>query len=801
MSKSAGRNPDSHPTSPSRARAGARISELRELLDRANRAYYIDAQPIMSDREFDALLEELAQLESQHPEFDDPDSPTKRVGGQPISGFRTVRHAKPMLSIDNSYSEPDVREWWNRMERAIAELHGAGRSTPKCHRDRGGAVLFTDDAAPTGRDLPQSRIQVACDPKIDGVAISLRYENGRLLHALTRGDGVAGDDVTHAVRTIAAVPLRLSHASQSDNSGSKQTAIPEVLEIRGEVFMPLKEFERVNSEREADDLELFRNPRNATAGTLKNLDPKIAASRRLGFLAHGRGEVSDPRFARSHSDFLARISELGVAVNEATLADSVEQVLQIIRDFAPRRHELPCAIDGMVIRIDDWSLQDALGSTSKSPRWVIAYKYPPERKITRLIRVDHQVGKSGKITPRAAMEPLLLSGTMVQHATLHNYGLVRKKDIRIGDYIEVEKAGEIIPYVEGVVLTKRNAKAVRPIEPPEACPVCGGPVEIEPPEGVNNPESETARRCVNPECPAQLREKLIWFAGRKQMDIDGLGEKTVDQILATNRPPDDPARAEAGVPTDAAPIPLGSFADIFRLHRHADALVRLERMGEKKVQNLLAGIESAKSRGLAKVLAGMGIRHVGDATAKALCRLFPDLDSLLAAEEWQLRPKHAATSASERKRLGITDDPKDLPETGLGQLTAPIVYAYLHSPQARKTFKELREQGVDLTSREFSRAGSASRSASGAASTDNPFSGKTIVLTGSLESYEREDLKDVLERLGAKVTGSVSRNTHLVIAGESAGSKLDKARELGTEVWDEPKLLAALKQSGIEPPG
>jgi DNA ligase (NAD+) len=384
---------------------------------------------------------------------------------------------------------------------------------------------------------------------------------------------------------------------------------------------------------------------------------------------------------------------------------------------------------------------------------------------------------------------VLVAGTTVQHATLHNYGQVRKKDIRIGDTVEVEKAGEIIPYVVGVVLEKRPAGAKK-VQPPERCPECGGPVEIEPPEAADDAELETGRECVNPECPAQIREKLIWFAGRKQMDIEGLGEKTVDQIRATALPRGDRRRAEYGVPAEAGAIPLESFADIFRLKDHRDDLLALERMGEKKMDNLLEGIEAAKTRGLAKVLAGMGIRHVGDTTAKLLARAFPDLKALHAASIVELMPTAVQNmSTPRREKLGIKALPDRVYETGLGEETAPVVHAYLHSPAAKKTFEELRAVGVDLTSKDYREPGK--RGAGG-----GRFAGKTMVITGTLENYERTALSELLESLGAKVSGSVSRNTSVVIVGREAGSKLDKAKELGVETWDEARLLKELKAAG-----
>jgi DNA ligase (NAD+) len=710
-----------------------RVATLRARLEQANRAYYTRADPIMSDREYDQMLAELASLEAEHPELDDPLSPSHRVGDEPIGGFEQHRHALPMLSIDNSYSPEDVRAWVERVARNL----GAG----------GG--LF---------DAPA----LACDAKIDGVAVSLRYENGRLARALTRGDGVTGDDVTHAIKTIGSLPLTLDPA-------------PAVLEVRGEVFLPNAEFERINREREDNGEEPFMNPRNACAGTIKQLDPRAIARRRLNFLAHGRGAVSDQAFAPSHTGFIARLESLGVPVNPVLAVETdAAGVTRAIDVFARQRHQADHQTDGMVVRVDDYALQDALGSTSKSPRWIIAYKYPAERKTTVLLAVEDMVGKSGKITPRATMEPVLLAGSTVKHATLHNYGIVRQKDIWIGDTIEVEKAGDVIPYVVAVVPDKRPRKAKK-VSPPERCPACDGPVEIEPPEADpgkgGDPILETSRRCLNPECPAQIREKLIWFAGRRQMDIEGLGEQTIDQIRAQ---------------TD---IPLNHFADIFRLHEHRQTLLALDRMGDKKLENLLAGIERAKGRGLARLLAALGISHVGSATAKALARVFPDLDALLSAELWRLMPK-AVNRLSRPARLallGSEDEVSPEYDTGLGEDTAPAVYAYLHSEAARDTFRRLRQAGVDTTSADYAPPGPGPTS-------DSPVSGKTVVLTGTLSRYQRDELKEKLETLGAKVTGSVSSKTDLVIAGEKAGSKLDRANELGIEVWDEARLIEALGQ-------
>jgi DNA ligase (NAD+) len=750
-----------------------RIAELRTLLHRANRAYYADASPIMSDREFDELLAELVRLEAAHTELDDPNSPTRRVGGEPIKGFRTLPHAVPMLSIDNTYSESEVRAWVVRVTNALA--HPAREPEAPA---RGGTRKPRVEAPSLFVSAPSEALRFACDPKVDGVAVSLRYERGRLAHALTRGDGTKGDDITHAVRTIGAIPLVLA-------ADEKSPTIPDILEVRGEIFMPLSAFATLNEQLEAAGEEPVMNPRNATAGTLKRLDPKAAAERRLSFVAHGRGECSDAAFAASYSEFCAKIRALGLPTSpHARFVEDAEGILAEIRAFDTLRRELDHATDGMVVRVDSFAQQASLGVTAKSPRWCVAYKYPAERKTTVLLDVLHQVGKTGKITPRAVLEPVLLAGTTVQHATLHNYGRLRdaavfvgtqptddRTDIRLGDTVYVEKAGEIIPQVMGVEKTNRPARARR-VSPPDTCPECGGTVEVEPPEAIDSPTLETTRRCVNPECPAQVREKLIWFAGRHQMDIEGLGESTIDQIRATGT------------------IPLDHFADIFRLAEHREAILALDRMGEKKVENLLAGIEDAKTRGLARVLAGMGIRHVGSATAKALARAFPDLDALLGAEPWRLMPM-AVNRMSAKKRTALTGsaDPVDEYETGLGEDTAPVVHAYLHSPAARKTFADLRAAGVDLSSRDFAPRAAAARP-------DSPFAGKTVVLTGTLDTFQRAELSELLESLGAKVTGSVSRKTDLVIAGREAGSKLDKAHELGIEVWDEARLTAALPTPG-----
>ncbi len=675
-----------------------RIQELRELLERANRTYYVDAAPIMADSEYDALMEELLALEAAHPELFDPESPSQRVGGQPIGGFRQVRHAVRMMSIDNTYGIEDLRAWH---ERVVKGLEG--------------------DAGVT----------YVCDPKIDGVAVSLRYEGGRLSIAATRGDGEVGDDVTAQCRTIRAIPLRLH------GDGARVS----LLEVRGEVYMPNREFERINREREAAGEPVFANARNATAGTLKHLDPKVSGERRLGFVAHGRGEVEGLE-APTYWELLKKLATLGIPTGRhATLCESIDAVVERIESFRTERLELGYGVDGMVVRVDRFDLQERLGATAKAPRWCIAFKYQPQRGETVLESVQWLVGKGGTLTPRATMKPIFLAGTTVQHATLHNIEEIQRKDVKIGDTVLVEKAGEIIPQVVGVVKEKRSGRE-QPIAPPSACPACGGAVEREGPRLL----------CANPECPAQFSEKLAWFVGRGQMDIDGLGGKLAAQLAAEGL--------------------VGHFADLYRLK--ADQLARLThevkqkgktvqaRLGEKNATRIIAGIEASRRRGLARVLAALGIRHIGAAAAKTLARAFPDAAALLAASR---------------------EDLEALPD--FGEVTAAALHAHLSSAPARETFALLERAGVDLASHDHA--------PKEAAAEGSPFAGKTIVLTGTLSSFERRELAARLEALGAKVTHSVSARTDLVIAGENPGSKADKARELGVEIWDEKRLVSALE--------
>lgn len=688
--------------------AESKIAYLRDLLDRANIAYYVDAEPLMADSEYDRLLRELAALEEKFPALADPASPTQRVGGKPIAGFKQITHSRPMQSIDNTYEIETFRDWAARCEKTLGHPSG-----------------------------------LVADPKIDGVAVSLRYVHGALEFAVTRGDGAVGDDVTENVRAIRAVPLRLSR------KGNRSLALPDVLEVRGEIYMPNAEFDRINIERAERSEPLLANARNATAGTLKSLDPAVAASRRLAFIAHGRGEIVGGPQIESHWDYLAALRNWGIPVNTlAVKCKTADEAIVAIESFAQQRGGLTFGVDGMVVRVDNFAEQELLGVTGKSPRWITAFKYPAQREVTTLVHVDWQVGKGGTLTPRATMEPVVVSGSKVSHATLHNIEEIRRKDIRIGDRVEVEKAGEVIPQVVAPVLSARVGTE-RPIEPPTECPSCGGPIIQEGPKLF----------CANANCPAQFLERLKWFVGRDQMAIEGLGERLIEQLV------------EAKI--------VSHFADLFRLPREAMAKLESEsinksgkvvqrRIGEKTVDAIIASANEARGRGLARVLASLGIRHLGTSASKTLARKYSDSDALMAATT---------------QELVALDD--------IGEITAAALTRDFSDPVMRETFRRLSECGVDMKSKEYRLVSAGSI----VADDSDPFRGKTIVLTGTLASFDRRDLTELLEQRGAKISGSVSAKTHILIAGTEAGSKLSRAQELGVEVWDEARLRAALDSS------
>ncbi len=667
---------------------------LREEIREHDHRYYVLGAPTITDRQYDALFEELKRLEAEYPELLTSDSPTQRVAGAPLPGFRQVTHAVPMMSIDNTYNEQELREF----DRRVA------------------------------RGLESQSYAYVIDPKIDGVAVSLRYEGGRLVLGATRGDGAVGDDVTQNVRTIRSIPLTLREP------GRGGPRVPDVLEIRGEVFWPFEAFREFNRRREESGEVPFANPRNATAGTLKLLDAREVGRRPLAFMAHGLGVV-EPLEARSLWLFYEHLKAWGVPVNpDRRRVESIDEVLAFVHAWDKRRHALPYATDGLVIKVDRFDQQAALGATSRFPRWCMAYKYEAERARTRLVSVRFQVGKLGTITPVANLEPVELAGTTVRSASLHNFDQVERLGVRIGDMVWVEKAGEIIPQVVGVDLEARPPGA-EPIRPPKRCPECDS-------EAVREAEG-VFLRCPNPACPAQIKERLRFFCARDQMDIEGVGAALAEQLV------------DSGLVRD--------FADLYRLkHRRAE-LVALERMGPKSADNLLAAIEKSRSNPLSRLLAALGIPLVGVTTAADLAGHFGSLEALKEA------------------------DPAALQEVeGVGPEVAASLHGFLHSQAGRQLLRRLREAGVNTV--QPRRAGEGAQ----------PLAGKTIVVTGTLRHYSRNQVEELIRSLGGRPAGSVSARTDFVVAGEDAGSKLDKARALGVEVIDEEEFRrrAGLQGSG-----
>jgi DNA ligase (NAD+) len=660
-----------------------RIDELKDLLNQYGYEYYTLDQPTVSDTEYDKLMQELLGLEEEHPELVTTDSPTQRVGGEPLASFEKVEHQVPMLSLGNAFNEEDLRDFDRRVRQDVGE-----------------------------------QVSYVCELKIDGLAISLRYEDGLFVQGATRGDGQIGEDITTNLRTIKSIPLRLKENID--------------LEVRGEAFMPKRSFESLNKEREANGEELFANPRNAAAGSLRQLDPKIAAKRNLDIFLYGIGST-DGLPIDSHSDGLDYLERIGYKTNpERRRCANMEEVLQFIEEWTEKRPNLPYEIDGIVIKVDSFEQQELLGTTAKSPRWAIAYKFPAEEVMTRLIDIELSVGRTGVVTPTAILEPVRVAGSTVKRASLHNEDLIREKDIKIGDYVIIKKAGDIIPEVVSVVEEKRTGEE-QDFAMPTGCPECGSELV--------RFEDEVALRCINPKCHAQIREGLIHFVSRNAMNIEGLGEKVITQLFAANL--------------------IEDVADIYRLDR--DELLKLERMGEKSVDNLLNAIEASKSNSLEKLLFGLGIRHVGAKAAKTLAQVFETMDALQKATMEDL--------------ININE---------IGEKMADSIVTYFEKNEVSQLIDELKSYDVNMVYK--------GPKILNVEEIDSIFAGKTIVLTGKLEQMGRNEAKKELEALGAKITGSVSKNTDIVIAGEDAGSKLDKAQELGIEVWDEAKMLQELKK-------
>lgn len=655
------------------------IERLRRELDRHNRLYYVDAKPEISDREFDRLLACLSQLEQAHPEFDRPDSPTHRVGGEPIAGFVTVEHRTPMLSIDNVYDEEGLREFDKRIRK--------------------------------GLDEP---VEYALEYKIDGVAVALIYENGLLERAVTRGDGRRGDDVTHNARTIRGLPLGLTGDGP----------IPKVLEVRGEAYISNSDFAKIRADQQSRGEEAYANPRNLTAGSLKLLDPKLCAVRRLRFFAHGLG-YSEALEASSHTEFLELLDRLGIAATpRVRTARDLEEALEQISRMTELLHELDFEVDGIVLKVNRFDQRDRLGSTSKSPRWLIAYKWEKYEASTTLDDVTFQIGRTGKVTPVAHLAPVQIAGTTVSRASLHNRDEIERLGVKIGDRVVVEKAGKIIPHVVRVEVESRTGDE-REFLFPNDCPVCGTELVRE--------ADEVDFRCQNPNCPARLRETLRFFASRGAMDIDGLGVKRVEQLL------------DAGL--------VQGLADVYRLKDKQDKLLALERTGEKSVEKLLAGIEASKSRPLARLLTGLNIRHVGNRNAQVLEAEFGTLDTIMDASE---------------ETLAATNE--------IGPVIAHSVKGFFETPVNRSLVEDFRSLGLNLGSPVAPKA---------IASTEGPLAGKTVVVTGTLPRLSRQEAEELVTRHGGKPSSSVSKKTDYLLAGEKAGSKLEKATSLGIEVLDE----------------
>ncbi|MDO8311651.1 MAG: NAD-dependent DNA ligase LigA [Sideroxyarcus sp.] len=663
------------------------IAQLRAEIERHNHNYYVLDAPIIPDAEYDKLFRELQALEAQHPELLTADSPTQRVGGKVLDGFAHVRHAVPMLSIR---TETDT--------------------------EASGAFNF-DTRVRNALGMSEGEIEFACELKFDGLAINLRYERGVLVQAATRGDGETGEDVTQNARTIHCIPLHLNGCTT------------DVLEVRGEVYMSRKDFERYNEKQRAQGLPTLVNPRNGAAGSIRQLDPALAARRPLSFFAYGLGEVKGWNMPATHSGILDALQQFGLPVCEVrAVVRGAQALADFHRRIAARRDTLPFGIDGVVYKVNSLALQAELGFVSREPRWAVAHKYPAEEQLTVVRDIEVQVGRTGKLTPVAKLEPVFVGGTTVSNATLHNEDEIRRKDVHIGDTVIVRRAGDVIPEVVGVLQERRPADA-RVFVMPTACPVCGSHVVRE--------EGEAATRCTGGLfCAAQRKQAILHFAGRRAMDVEGLGDKLVEQLVDENI--------------------IHSLPDLYRLD--AATLAALERMAEKSAHNIVDALEKSKRTTLNRFLFALGIRHVGESTAKDLARHFGKLDAIEQAGAEQL--------------LAVHD---------VGPVVAQSIADFFSESHNREVVQQLRELGVHWEEHE------------GVSTQAMPLSGKTFVLTGTLASLSRDEAKSRLEALGAKVAGSVSKKTDCVVAGAEAGSKLDKAYELNVPVWDEAALLDQLK--------
>jgi DNA ligase (NAD+) len=656
--------------------------KLHREIEEHNWRYHVLDDPVITDAAFDALLKQLQELEKEHPDLVTADSPTQRVGGQPAAGFVTVSHSVPMLSLDNAFSVDDLRDFVRRATNLV----------------------------------PEAEMEFVVELKVDGLAVSLQYEEGIFVRGATRGDGEVGEDITHNLRTVKSIPLRLRE--------------PLTLEVRGEVYMPRSSFIKLNEEREEAGLPVFANPRNAAAGSLRQLDPKVAAARNLDMFVYGFG-ASPELDPSTHYEALQLLRGLGLRVNpDIVILNDLEAVVSYCEKWREQRYELPYDIDGLVVKINNLALQQRLGTTAKSPRWSIAYKFPAEQAVTKVEGITVQVGRIGTLTPLAELTPVKLAGTVVKRASLHNEDILRQKDVRIGDHVVIQKAGDIIPEVVEVVRNKRTGNEL-PFEMPSACPACGSEVSRLP--------GEVALRCFNFACPAQILERVTHFASRGAMDIDGFGPAAASQLL------------EAGLIKDAA--------DIYTLKDKKEELLALERKADKSVDNLLGAIEKSKTQPLWRLIYGLGIRFVGARTAKLLADRFGSLDEIMSVDQAQLEA---------------------VPEVGPKIAESVVDFFSLESTQG--LMDRLRRAGVAFTQEKSDTSA-------------KPLSDKTFVLTGTLPNYSREEAARMIEEAGGRVSGSVSKNTDYVVAGDKAGSKLEKAVKLGVTVLDEESFIEMLSQT------
>jgi len=660
--------------------ASKQIEDLREQIRLHDYQYYVVAEPTISDLQYDRLLQQLTAWEKRFPSLVTPESPTQKIGDQPVEGLRQVAHRIPMLSIENTYTEAELRDFLQRVEKLLSG----------------------------------QPVEWVVELKVDGVAASIRYDQGQLTAAVTRGNGEIGDDVTHNARTIRGLPLRLQ---------GKQ--IPKTLEVRGEVYMTNSDLVQLNQQRAGLGEAEFKNPRNVTAGSIRLLDPKLCAKRKLRFLCHGIGFCEGLQFS-THMEFLAKVRDLGIPITPMVKSfQSPQEVVDHCNELVENLHELDFEVDGLVIKVNSLEQRESLGATSKSPRWLIAYKIEKYEAITKLLAIKTQVGKTGTVTPVAELEPVQLAGTTVSRASLHNLDEIRRKDVRVGDWVVVEKAGKIIPHIVRVEKHRRQ-EDLPEFDFPQTCPECG--------ELLVKDTSGVYIRCVSPQCPAQWRQRLRYFATRDCMDIEGLGDKLVNQLVDSQT--------------------VNSYADLYSLT--LEQLMKLERMGKKSAENLIQGIQASKQRGLSRVLNAITIRHVGQRVATVLARRFGSAEKLMLATEDEL-------SGTEE----------------IGPIIAKSVFDYCRSEEGRQIFEQLANAGVLLTT---SQEDSVDHS--------GVFAGKTLVVTGTLEHYSRDEIERLIGKLGGKASGSVSKKTDYLVAGQAAGSKLEKAKELGVKVLSEEEFRA-----------